>query len=268
MIFDTNDRISAEKARELKAAGVVTVIRYQACETSDPDKVVTVSEAKDLAEAGLRLGLVYEVGVHPSGAEVGRRDGEWASNHAPSVGAPGDGSVVIYYAVDYDARHGDMPGIEQAFRAFREACSPGFRVGCYGSGFCCDTLFDQKLIDARWITQSSGFDGSKESINAGRWEMHQGPEETFHGLDIDTDVRRASWTDIGDFVPFAAATPPVVAKAGGDLLGPADVATAQVTLRRLADASGYGGFVDDAAVLSTAQAVVDDINAAHAGKTA
>src|ERR1700678_1681115 len=108
MIFDTNDRISAEKARGLKAAGVVTVIRYLACETSDPDKVVTAAEAKAIADAGLRLGLVYEVGVHPSGAEVGRRDGEWASNHAPSVGAPSDGSVIIYYAVDYDARHGDI----------------------------------------------------------------------------------------------------------------------------------------------------------------
>jgi hypothetical protein len=260
MILDTNDRITAEKARELKAAGVVTVIRYQACETSDPDKVVTTAEA---------LGLVYEVGVHPSGAEVGRRDGEWASNHAPSVGAPGDGSVIIYYAVDYDARHGDMPGIEQAFRAFREACSPGFRVGCYGSGFCCDTLFDQKLIDARWITQSSGFDGSKESINSGRWEMHQGPEEKFHGLDIDTDVRRTPETDIGDFVPFAsAATPPVVAKAGGARLGSADVATVTATLQQAADASGYGAFISAAVVAQMAEQVVADLNTAHAGKTA
>ncbi len=60
----------------LRLAGVTTVIRYLALGHSW--KTVTAAEAKAMASAGLRLGLVFEVDGRPHGAAVGRRDGHAA----------------------------------------------------------------------------------------------------------------------------------------------------------------------------------------------
>lgn len=211
MIFDTDNRVTA-KLPALKAAGVTTIIRYLAYQTNDPDKVVTLAEAHAIGAAGIKLGLVYEVNGKPFGSDIGKRDGEYAACHAPDVGAPTDGSAIIWYAVDYDPSAGDMPKIAEAFAAFGEACAPSFRVGCYGSGFCCDYLFAKKLIAARWITQSMGFTGSRASIAAKRYELLQQLPKRICGLDTDPDVKLTPDTDIGDFIPFAPSVPaPAVA---------------------------------------------------------
>lgn len=206
MIFDTNNRVTP-RLPALKAAGTETIIRYLACQTHDPDKVVTPDEARAIAAAGIKLGLVYEVSGQPSGDIIGKRDGDWAACHAPQVGAPTDGSVIIWYAVDYDPPAGDMPGIEAAFAAFNSAVAPAFRVGCYGSGACCDALFAKGLITARWITQSMGFTGSRAAIAAKRYELLQQLPKKICGLDTDPDVKLTPGTDIGDFVPFAPVLP-------------------------------------------------------------
>jgi hypothetical protein len=201
VIIDTN-RNTFTRLPALKAAGVTTIIRYIAAGLTGEEKVIKPGEARAIAEAGMRLGLVYEIGGKPSGAQVGQRDGTFAHSYAPTVGAP-DGAM-IWYTVDYDAGPNDMPGIIEAFKAFKSAVSPKFRVGCYGSGYVCSKLKAAGLIDGRWLTDSLGFSGTHSALAAGEYEMVQALPKNVAGMDADANTLRQPGIDIGDFVPFAS----------------------------------------------------------------
>jgi len=220
-ILDTN-RNTFGHYDALKSAGVKTVIRYIAAGLEDHEKVIKQGEAHAIADAGLRLGLVYEIGGRPSGNSVGARDGIYARAYAPKVGAPA--CAIIWYTVDWDAGPGDLPGIVAAFRAFKAALedpavdNPAYRVGAYASGYICDQLFNAGLCAARWLTDSRGFRGTRDSMAAGRYELLQALPQTIAGLDTDPDAIHAAvdgrTTDIGDFVPFADTGDPVYPRPG------------------------------------------------------
>jgi hypothetical protein len=209
-ILDTN-RNTFGHYDALKAAGVETVIRYVAAGLESHEKVVKPGEARAIAEAGLRLGLVYETNGKPSGTAVGTHDGKAARTWAHFVGAPA--GAIIWYTVDYDAGHNDYPGIYAAFHAFKAAIedtgsdAPVYRVGGYASGYILDRLYGDQLIVARWLTDSRGFQGTREAMAAGRYELLQALPHTVAGLDTDADAEHIGVDgrvpDIGDFVPFA-----------------------------------------------------------------
>lgn len=205
-ILDTN-RNTFGHYDALKAAGVKTVIRYIAAGLTGEEKVIKPGEAHAIADAGLRLGLVYEIGGKPSGTLVGQRDGAFALNYAPTVGAPP--GAIIWYTVDYDAGPNDLPGIKAAFAAFKAALNGKYRVGAYASGWVCGVLKADGLIDARWLTDSMGFRGSRQAAAAGDYELLQALPHTIAGLDTDPDAEHigvdGKTADIGDFVPFATA---------------------------------------------------------------
>lgn len=205
-ILDTN-RNTFGRYDALKAAGVKTVIRYIAAGLEREEKVIKPGEARGIADAGLRLGLVYEIGGKPSGATVGQRDGAYSCKYAATVGAtPG---AIIWYTVDYDAGPDEYPGVKAAFQAFKAALGSDYRVGAYASGYICDRLTADGLIAARWLTDSMGFRGSRDSAAAGRYELKQALPHIIAGLDTDPDARHigvdGTAADIGDFVPFATA---------------------------------------------------------------
>lgn len=202
MIIDTN-RNTFTRLAQLKVAGVTTIIRYIAAGLTGEEKVIKQGEAHAIADAGMKLGLVYEINGKPFGSQIGQRDGMFAHSYAPEVGAP-DGAI-IWYTVDYDAGPTDMPGIVEAFKAFMSAVSPKFRVGCYGSGFVCAQLKAAGLIDGRWLTDSLGFRGTRDAIAADEYEMAQALPKNVAGLDADANTLRQPGIDIGDFIPFAPA---------------------------------------------------------------
>jgi hypothetical protein len=204
MIIDTNNNMT-NRIKALKAANVTTVIRYVASGLVGYEKVVKAPEARALAAAKIKLGLVYEISGHPNGSAVGKRDGEFARSYAPLVGAPKD--AIIWSAVDYDAGPGDLAGIVAYHVAFKKALEGYYRAGAYASGYICDELFGRELIVARWLTMSQGFRGTKASLAAGRWELLQRLERNLTGLSnsIDPDVvhiePNGEPADIGDFIP-------------------------------------------------------------------
>ena len=206
----------------LKAAGIKTVIRYLALGHSW--KTVTAGEARAMAAAGVRLGLVFEVDGKPHGSAIGGRDGNEALAGARNAGAP-DGAI-IWYAVDYDPSPNEMPGIVNAFRAFRDKVGPTYRVGAYCSGYCAQALINADAVDTTrdrtsgqslpciWITQSLGFRGSRDYLNSGKpFVLFQLMPGNTAGLDVDPNIVWHNYlgenVDIGDFLPFAE--PPGVA---------------------------------------------------------
>lgn len=205
-ILDTN-RNTFGHYDALKAAGVKTVIRYIAAGLEHEEKVIKPGEAHALADAGLRLGLVYEIGGQPSGTLVGRRDGLYSFNKAPTVGAPN--GAIIWYTVDFDAGPNELPGIKLAFAAFKDALDGKYRVGAYAGGWVCNELKAAGLCDARWLTDSMGFRGTRQAIKDGSYELLQALPHTIAGLDTDPDAVHigldSKAADIGDFVPYADA---------------------------------------------------------------
>jgi uncharacterized protein (TIGR02594 family) len=197
-IVDTNEDTTGHLTA-LKSDHVGTVIRYVG-RTSGAKVLISAPEARAVAAAGMNLGLVFEGNGRPSGTAVGIADGQLALQQASEVGAPQ--GACIYYAVDYDAPQSDMAGIGAAFTAFKAAVSPTYAVGCYGSGSVNSQLLAAGLIKYRWITQSSGFSGSKAAVAAGQYELLQHLPQTVGGLDCDPNTTREPNLDIGVFVPF------------------------------------------------------------------
>lgn len=215
-ILDTPNNVVGHFDR-LRAAGFDSVIRYLA-PFAGSSKVIHPAEAQAIANAGFKLGLVFEGNGRASGEAVGTRDGRTALTQARAVGAPK--GAVIWYTEDYDPERSEFPGIIAAFQAFRAALGGQYRVGAYCSGALAKALRAAKAIDTTknrttgedlpliWITQSLGFSGSRAYLASGEpYVMFQLLSGKAGGLDEDPDVTFHNYlnedVDIGSFVPFA-----------------------------------------------------------------
>jgi len=221
-IIDTPDNTTS-RLTALKAAGVRTILRY--VNINHSWKTCSVSEARAIAKAGMRLGVIFETDAKPYGTPEGKRDGHAAYMGAREIGAPGSdnldakGKAVIWYCVDYDPGPVDVGGIIAAFTAFRTEVRPYYRVGAYCSGYCAQKLVEAERVDMTddgklpliWITQSLGFRGTRNYLKSGQWVIFQKMPTHLAGLDVDPDtsIHASSNDDIGDFVPFQPIAEPV-----------------------------------------------------------
>ncbi len=211
-IIDTNNETTS-RLGELRNQGVECIIRYISTNTSG-SKVVKPVEARAIAAAGLKLALVFEVwgGVNNFAHDdidghSGTSHGNFARDWAANVGAPDN--TIIWFAIDTDCTAGQYAQrVRPYFQAARAALQGKYRIGVYACGFVCTQAIAEGLVDATWLTQSMGFNGSRAYRDSGRWTLLQGPETTLEGLSIDTN--EANGNDYGAFVPFQApATAPV-----------------------------------------------------------
>jgi hypothetical protein len=166
-------------AAALREQGYDFVVRYY---SHNAAKNLSLGEARALSAAGLLIGAVWETaGTHASffNRAQGVADGGAAFRMAQvTIGQP-SGSA-IYFAVDYDATGADIDGpvsdyfagVKMAFAAAADGLSP-YAVGVYGSGLCCDTLIDKQLATLGWLSQSSGFAGSKAYAEGARYNLIQ-----------------------------------------------------------------------------------------------
>lgn len=190
-IIDTADDVS-RKLTFLQANGVTGIIRYD-----DPSgnphswKQVGWPEYQAILAAGLEAGIVSEWGNnHDSyfSAHRGKADAEYSMHRADQRKQPT--TTAVHFAVDYDVIPTSLHRyVLPYFDAVRTAAKGRFRIGCYGSGYCCDTLMAHGLIDLRWITCSTGFEGSTDSVRDGRYELWQRYcDKWLLGLSVDYNV--------------------------------------------------------------------------------
>jgi Domain of unknown function (DUF1906) len=211
-IIDTNNETTS-RLDQLRSQGVECVIRYISTNTSG-SKVVKPAEARAIAAAGLKLALVFEVwgGVNNFAHDdidggSGSSHGDFARQWAANVGAPDN--TIIWFAIDTDCTAGQYAQrVKPYFQAARAALQGKYRIGVYGCGYVCDQAIADDIVDATWLTQSMGFNGSRAFRDARRWTLLQGPETTLEGLSIDTN--EANSNDFGAFVPFQAPAPVAV----------------------------------------------------------
>jgi hypothetical protein len=154
-------------AKCLKNHGFGFAMRYYSLRKRA--KNLTLSEAQALVAAGLQLGVVFEETAKRSldGRAAGINDAKSAHETAANViGQPA--GTPIYFAVDFDAKPAQLPSIKQYFGGVRDGLaeanggSPRYKVGAYASGLVCSELLKNGLITFSWLTESTGFNGSKE----------------------------------------------------------------------------------------------------------
>ncbi len=186
----------------LKAAGVTTVMRYynEANSSVLPQKRLELAEAKALAAAGLRIGVVFEEGNNKAsafGTAEGERAVAAALRCAEAIGQPA-GSA-IYFAVDYDAEPADLDAVKSYFQAVNEAIG-GYKVGAYGSGSVLTALGDAGLAEYFWLSMSMGWRDSHAYASGGTWTMRQLDTTKIAEVPVDTDEANPAKSDIGTFL--------------------------------------------------------------------
>lgn len=166
-------------AEALKAQGYDFALRYY---SNNAAKNLSLGEARALSGAGLQIGVVWESsGTHANffTRAQGLADGAQAFRMAQeSIGQP-FGSA-IYFAVDYDPTLADLDGgISNYFTGVHAALyvanngQPSYRVGVYGSGLCCGTLVERGVASLSWLSQSTGFAGSRQYADQKRYDILQ-----------------------------------------------------------------------------------------------
>jgi hypothetical protein len=205
-IFDTNHDVTHKLP---KLVGYDTIIRYISTNFTS-EKCIKSAEARAIADAGKRLGLVFEVygGVddfkhHDINELTGQSHGRFALAWAlGTCGAPKE--AVIYFAIDTDASDLQVKNlVVPYFQAINDTIHGRMGVGVYACGAACAALLDQNLASKAWLSNAMGWNGSKEFRASGRESILQRLPANIEGLDTDPDDKVHEGEDIGDFVPFA-----------------------------------------------------------------
>jgi len=166
-------------AEALRSQGYDFAMRYY---SNNASKNLSLGEARALSQAGLKIGVVWETsGTHAAffTRAQGLADGAQAYRMArESIGQP-FGSA-IYFAVDYDPTQADIDGgISNYFTGVHAALyvandgAPSYRVGVYGSGLCCGALVERGMAALSWLSQSTGFAGSRQYAEQQRYDILQ-----------------------------------------------------------------------------------------------
>lgn len=188
--------------------GIETVIRYYGVDSNvHPEKVLRLTEAEALSNAGLNIGVVFEMMNNAPkyfSYDLGLEHAKMAFQLARNINQP-FGSA-IYFAVDFDASAADInnniiPHFKGIHDGLSEASNNGqsYKVGIYGSGLVINTVKESY----RWLSESMGWSGSKDALNNGEYELYQGPGMSGFCFDdankFDIDTKKTDTTDIGTF---------------------------------------------------------------------
>jgi hypothetical protein len=144
------------KPESFKPAGYDVVLRYVSHTT---EKNITHAEAKELRQAGLSIGLVWETTADRAtgGEAAAEQDRVSAEDMAADIGYPK--TCVIFYAVDEDV----SPDVVNDYFAglAKGATHP---VGVYGSLRVCEGMRSEGHVTYLWQTEAwSGTDVSKHA---------------------------------------------------------------------------------------------------------
>jgi hypothetical protein len=177
--LDTTIELTRWAAALRQQHGFDFALRYY---SHNAAKNLSLGEARALSAAGMRIGVVWETyGTHASyfTRAQGLADAAAAWRYAREVIGQPFGSA-IYFAVDYDATVADLDGpVSNYFTGVRAGLFVAgegqlqYEVGVYGSGLCCATTVEREQASLAWLSQSTGFAGSKDYAAAQRYNLIQ-----------------------------------------------------------------------------------------------
>jgi hypothetical protein len=192
----------------LQRNGITSVLRY--ISRSDSAKCVDAWELQTLIDAGVTVGIIYEMdGGSPEfgglaasiNATDGRYDGAYALQTLQALGVP-EGAVV-YFAVDTDVdNNNDINSyVIPYFEAAKQALGGTYRMGAYGCGATCAAALDSAGCDKAWLANAPGWTAYRQFLDEGRAAIVQGKGPNLADYDPDT-IMDADW---GGFTALNAA---------------------------------------------------------------
>jgi len=183
--LDANQDMT-EWAGQLVQDGFGFVGRYINSTKAHP---LTKPEVIHLSSKGLYIVSLYENG-NPTSIDYftedqAHRDGQGAASDALRVGQPA--GYPVYMPTDYDCTQDQFAQLLRYYTIVRECLKgDGYTAGCYGNGILCEYLANLGYVSHTWLAQSHGFTGYQEWLT--RADIVQGPETTWHGIDVDLDT--------------------------------------------------------------------------------
>lgn len=149
------------------------------------------SECEAVSAANMYNVLIYENGSPTTDAYFTAYTSAYDAEHAPrlavATGAPIDGSVALYFAVDGDCSADPESVVAAYFKVVHAATkAAGFACGVYGSGAVCKMLTDLGYVSKTWLSQSTGFPGYLGWMHSA--DIVQGKSAQVHSIDIDYDT--------------------------------------------------------------------------------
>lgn len=186
--FDTNTKLTYEKALEFKNDGYEFVIRYVGRTTKSAIDLDTV-ETQNILKAGLKLGVVQHCPPKPGILPSMATGALWGANAAKFAAEAGYKKGCIIYLdledvnVTYSNRQGDI--IDFCNYWYAEVDKAGYVPGIYigfNTFLTGDQLFAKLKFQHYWKSFSSVPTVSKRG-----YEMFQLKAITENGIAIDTD---------------------------------------------------------------------------------
>ncbi len=201
---------AAAYLKDLKAAGVKTIIRYynRTNSTKLPEKRIEADESRAISDAGMKLAVVFQQRGGKDGhiedldRASGATDAVRALELAGRIGQP-EGSA-IYFAVDWDYfRETHLQSIQTYFSAAKDTLGGRFRIGVYGSGMVSARLREAGLVDYIWLPAATKWSGTKDMLKTDAWSVYQKWPPVNMPLPHDGNIQSAAWSTFGEFVPFS-----------------------------------------------------------------
>lgn len=172
------------------------------------DKTLTDKERKRIHDKELSIGIVFQhCNDDPDTFKDGHRasyDADRVVELARSLSQPK--GTIVFFGVDYDVtKEVELSRVENYFKTIHDTLAPhGYKIGVYGNGLVCERLKLKNLASACWLSQSTGFQGSKAYAAKGDWDIKQcATREAFPGSSVkfDPNVLKGSGESIGFWKP-------------------------------------------------------------------
>lgn len=185
---DLSEPVSQQLLDTLKKLNVYTVIRYGDYVGNETirGKIPKPTELKLIKDNGFSFMAVFQHNNSKFASFTsarGQADAEEMQKLFPFL-------PVHFYGVDFDASSSQLPNIEAYAKAFKAVADKhGKKTGAYGSGRALTDLFSKGLIQYKWISQSTGFDGTAALTQSKGYQLLQKlPLKRCGGKEFDPNV--------------------------------------------------------------------------------
>lgn len=190
--LDFTQKLTADKAKQLKADGYDFVCRYFA----NPQyvyKCLKPDEAKFITDAGLNIATVYENGAKDmtQGEQRGKEDAKHYLSMAQQCGQPH--GTAAYFAADFEAHGQDFDSIEYYLKGAKSIL-PQYIVRPYGDYDVIEEMVRRGVCDGGWMTY--GWSAGKLSKYAFIYQYHNGVNVEHISADADKSYGNEGWWNL------------------------------------------------------------------------
>lgn len=176
----------------VKERGVKTIIRYYDYPNETIRGKTPKKDELDLIKKnGFQMLAVFQHNndrISTFTSERGRKDALRAIELAKLWHQP-SGSAIYYGVDDEFETDAEQAAVNNYAVAFAEVVrKSGYKLGAYGAGHTLRKLLSSKLVEYAWISQSTGFKGSKDFYESGRWSLKQEMPSDCGGINVDFNI--------------------------------------------------------------------------------